>query len=465
MSEGSLLGVVGSATKQTKSALAVLTVWLGFAFGAMASPPDVSGRPLSLEECTRVALGNNPQIDASRQGVVSAQAGVTRARSSYYPQLSLSVVEGLTSGRSAGALGGAAGSAASNTTEELGLDLGVTLWRSGRNDNVAESRSSLEAAKMSHENTMQALVEQVAIDYYGALASQELVSVAQAGVEASEQHLREVQRRIDLGDAAEVDIFTAEDDLAQARLSLIDARSGVRSALAQLKAAMGVPYGTDLQIAAAPTATEEHLPSLQQAVDSALQMRPDVLASRANVQARRYALKQAKTERGPTLEVSGQHSIGYTEWDDRDCSWNVLASVSWPIFDGKATKADEVSARATLRAAEADLKQLGNELARSIEDALTEVERTRERIEATGKSVAAADARQRAAEAKYRRGVGILLEVTDARAALTNATAGQVRARFDHQVALVALQRAMGTLALPGVEAAPAGESHDDRDK
>jgi outer membrane protein len=466
MSEVNTVSPMAGLARRTSWVSLALCACLLLTFAQDAPAQEQPQQALSLGECIRVALESNPQMDASRQSVVSARAGVTRTRSSYYPQLSLSVVEGLMGGQSSSGVGGrASGFERSDTAESLDLDLGMTLWRSGRKDYVAESRSSLEAAEMSHVNTMQALAEQVAIDYYGVLASRELVAVAQAGVEASEQHLHEVQTRIDLGDAAEVDIFTAEDDLAQAQLDLIDARSGVRSAVAQLKATMGVPYAADLQIAAAPMTVREDLPSLQQAVDTALEMRPDVLASRATVQARRYGLKQAKIERGPTLEVGGQHSLGYAGWEDRDPSWNVLASVSWPIFDGEATKADETSARAALRVAEADLRQLGNRLARDIENALIEVERTRERIAATGKSLAAADARHRAAQTKYRRDVGILLEVTDARAALTNAAANEVRARFDHQVAVVALQRATGTLPMPGAEAAQAGERDDDRDQ
>jgi len=47
-----------------------------------------------------------------------------------------------------------------------------------------------------------------------------------------------------------------------------------------------------------------------------------------------------------------------------------------------------------------------------------------------------------------------LLEVTDARQALTSAEADAVRARFSYQVGRIALQRAMGVLPLPTGEAA-----------
>ena len=424
----------------------LLVVWAG-----PASAQEQRPQPLSLTECVLVALQNNPEIVSSQQGIIGARAGVTRARSSYYPQLSLNASEGVTSG-------GISAPRGSDWRNELGLGLNMTLWRSGRSANVAESRVELEVAELSHLNTMQALAERVATDYYAVLASQELVAVADAGVESAEEHLQDVKTRIRLGAAAEVDIFAVEDDLARAELDIIDARSGVRSALARLKFGMGVAYTTDLEIAPVPMVVAEGLPSLPEAVNSAMAKRPDVLASRGTIQARQYAFEQAGTRRGPTVELGGQYGQSYTDWAANEDSWNVLATASWPLFDGQATQADETSARVGVQRSRAALQLLLNQVALEVENALVEIDRTTERMKASEKSVAAARARLRAAEARYRQGVGILLEVTDARAAVTSAAASQVRVRFDYQVALVALQRATGMLSLPG---SALGESND----
>ncbi len=451
MNRITVVSQTGCTTKCTVAILMTLVSCLLVVWAGPASAQEQKPQPLSLTECILVALHNNPEIVSSQQGVIGAQAGLTRARSSYSPQLSLSASEGMTSG-------GIAAPRGSDWRNELGLGLSMTLWRSGRSANVAESRSELEVAKLSHIDTMQALAERVATDYYAVLASQELVAVADAGVEAAQQHMHDVKTRIEFGAAAEVDIFATEDDLARAELDLIDARSGVRSALARLKFTMGVVYTTDLQIAPAPMGVAEALPSLSEAVNSAMDKRLDVRASRGTMRARQYALEQAETRRGPTLELGGQYGQSYTDWEANEDSWNVLATFSWPLFDGQATQADQTSARASVRRSEAALQLLLNQVALEVENVLVEIDRTTERMEASEKSVAAAQARLRAAEARYRQGVGILLEVTDARAALTSAAASQVRARFDYQVALVVLQRATGTLSLPG--SAP-GESND----
>jgi len=411
---------------------------------------DAPQKPLSLRDCIDIALRKNPQIISSAQGIATARAGLTRARSTYYPQLSLSATGGVASGvSSALSTGAAVSSGGSETREDLDLSAHLTLWQRGRQEGVAESRASLQAAEHSHASTVQSLVNQVARDYYGVLAARQLIGVAEAGVQSAQGHLEQVKARVAVGAVADVDVFPAEDDLARAQLDLIDARSTLRSAFAQLKNSMGLTPESVFEISEEPLPEEKPIPSLEEAVQTGLEKRPEVLAGRASVGANRYALAQARIRRGPIPELGAEYAQGYTRWEARDPSWNVLLGLSWPLFDGYATKADVVAAQASVRRSDADLQQSINQVGLEVENALVEVQRTRERLDGTAKSVAAAEARLAAAEGKYRQGVGILLEVIDARVAVTNARASRVRARYDYQTALVVLQRAMGTLAAP----------------
>ena len=431
---------------------------------SLAAPPPcsaadaTSAKPLSLRECIALALSNNPQIVSSAQGIVTAGAGVTRARSSYYPQLSLSATGGVTSGSSSGiSAGGGLSSGGSQTREDVDLTAGLTLWRAGRSENVAQSKASLQASRHSHSSTIQSLINQVARDYYGVLAATQLLGVAEAGVGSAQGHLDQVKTRVLLGAAAEVEVFTAESDLTQAQLDLIDARSGQRTTLAQLKNDMGLAQDAALDIADEPLPEAKPVPALSEAVRVALETRPDLLASRASADGSRYALAQAKIQRGPVPEVAAQLDQGYSKWEARDPAWSVLLGISWPLFDGYAKKADVQAAQAGVTRSDADLQQTINQVGLDIENTLVEVERTRERLQGTAKSVQAAEARLAAAEGKYKQGVGILLEVIDARVAVTNARASRVRARYDYQTALVALQRAMGTLTPAGIPSATLG--------
>ncbi len=429
---------------------AALAFGLGLCLLALSGPAALAQQeeakpapaPLTLQDCLRIAFQNSPKVVGARLALVSARAQLTRSKSSYYPQLAMGATQGSTGS-------GDWSDERSDWQNTANLSLNMTLWQSGRSESVRQSEWQLQASEVSQVDTLQGLVQQVTVDYYKVLAAKQLVGVAEAGYESAQQHLKEVQTLIKYGKTAEVDIYAAEADMARAEVDLINARSGVQSALAGLKFTLGVPYTTELDAAPAEEAPAEALPSLEDAIDLAMRKRPDVQNDRINLETRKLSLRQANIRRGPTLDLGGRFGQPYSDWEAGNHSWSVLASLSWPLLDGGSLRAEVTSAQASLERAQADHVQLVNQVALEIRNALIEIQRTTESLKATEKSLAAAQARLRAAEAKYGRGVGILLEVTDARASLTSAAASLVRGDFDHRVALVALQRAMGVLALP----------------
>jgi len=432
-------------------ALALVTFALGMpaaraSDGAAASHPAEG--PLSLEQCLLIALERSPQLVSSRQDVVGAGASLTRARSPYYPQLSLVAEERIGSG------GFGTGEAEdTERTERLEVAASQTLWERGLKERVDESEAQLAAAEWGYASAVQSLLEQVASDYYGVLAADRLVEVQEAGVDSAGRHLREVQARIEVGVSAEVDEFTAQDDLARAELALVDARRNARVARARLKTTMGVSPTRTFELVEPPAPAAPALPTLQEALTTAEQNRPDVLRATAAVAAAGSALAQAQIRRGPVTGISATYDWGYDDWERRDPSWDAALRLSWPLLDGHATEADVRASQAALNRSQAQLQGVLNETGFEIESVLAEVQRSKERVRATAASVAAARARLRATEGRYQQGVAILLEVTDARAALTDALASEVEAQYDYRTALVALERALGTLSPPDAPA------------
>lgn len=420
--------------KLTLRSVTVFCLW------AVCAAVFAQDQPQTLDDLVRLALTRSPQLVASEQNVVSAAASVRQARSSYAPQLTLT--------GTAGTSGGSAGGTAQDTNA-AGLNLGLTFWRSGREASVTQSRASARAAVSTHADRRLTVAELIADDYYAVLAATELVGVAKAGVELAEQTREQVRRQIAAGTVAAVELHTAEDDLAQAKLSLIDARSTVQTALAALKADLGLPYTTALPLAPALMGTEYTAPELAAAVDTALAMRPDLVAQRAVIDARQAAVRVAKAARGPVVEVAGQAGAAYAEDTHDSTSWRLTAGLTWPLADGGYTAAGQTIAERNLLASRADLQTLVDQAAFEVQSALIDLQRAGERIKASEEAVTAATARLHGAEVKYAEGLGILLEVTDARRTLTSTQAELVRARYDYQVAQIALQRAQGTLPLP----------------
>jgi outer membrane protein TolC len=108
-----------------------------------------------------------------------------------------------------------------------------------------------------------------------------------------------------------------------------------------------------------------------------------------------------------------------------------------------------VTARANLATLQAQEQQTANQVALDVETAQLDLDTARKSVATAEKAVTSAQAQLSAAEGKYQRGVGIFVEVLDAQRTLAQARTNQVQAQYDYQTALVALQHAMGQLALP----------------
>ena len=421
-------------------------------------PAASQGPKWTLDDCVRVALQHNPTVAIAAASVESSRASREGARSVLYPQATLDASTGLgPSTSSTGTGGGTTG--ATNSTQVGTVALGVdwSLWQTGRHATLAQSREDLDAATLDQLATLQSLVQQVIVDYYAVLASRELIGVAQDGVAAAQEHVHDVETRIRLGKTAEVDIYAVKSDLATAQLDLIDATSGERTAVAQLRNVLGLDHTTEFDIATTPLDTETAGPPFDQALALARANRPDLASSQAAIRSRGYALDVAHDVRGPNVTVGSQFTYDPSRSRRNAARWSLSARLSWPLFDGHATAADEDRARASLKQAQASARQLDLQIALDVEQTLIELERTTERIKASTEALAAADARLRAARTRYTQVGGALLELTDARAAYTSAAADLVRARFDRQVALVGVRQATGTLPVPTVPSEPEG--------
>lgn len=399
---------------------------------------------LTLEDCSRLALARNPGLLSSEQDVVSAGASLMRARSSYSPQLSLDALGSVQHNGS-----GVSGASGTESTQQVELDLSQMLWQSGRREQVGESRSRLTAAKYGYAEAVQSLLQQVASDYYGVLASDRLITVQEEGVASAASHLDQVQARISAGATAAVEVYTAQDDLAQAELALVDARRNAAVARAQLKTIMGVGPLASLHLAEPPPLATQALPTLEEALPTAQQHRPDLRRATSLTEAAQLALQQARINRGPVTGINANYHWGYLNWESQDPSWLASLSLSLPLFDGGATRAEVVAAQAALVSAQAQWQSLTNQAGLEVERALAEAQRAQVRLGATATAVTAAAARLHAAEGKYQQGVGTLLEVTDARVSLTTARTSQVQAEYDYRASLVVLAQALGTLAPP----------------
>lgn len=431
--------------------LALLLAALTLALPVTAAEfPD---RPLTLEDCLLLARACNPSLILAQQDVVRAQAGLQRALSSYTPDVSLVLVRGRSGGTifvdtAAGAIPIGTG----GERREADVVLTQRVWELGRREAVQGARHTLGASQAGAQSASQDLALTVSQRFYGALAAERLVTVAEATLAAARDQEKLVKARAEVGEGAPVDIAPAEANVSEAEFSLLQAKNQAALAKAQLKRDMGLPPTYDLRLAPPEVKDGAALQtSLEEDLARAFQCRPELISLRHSIAASQQQLRVANLVEHGTVAVSAQYDRGVAGPGD-ETSWTAFLSASAFLFDGGARAADTAAARANLCTLQAQEQELLNTIGLEVESARLDVATARHSIQSAEKTVTSAEAQLAAAEGKYQAGVGIFVEILDAQQTLARARTNLVRAHYDLQTALVALRKATGDLTL---EAAP----------
>jgi len=181
---------------------------------------------------------------------------------------------------------------------------------------------------------------------------------------------------------------------------------------------------------------------------AALAQRPDVLARELDVVAASADVAQADAARLPRVSLGG--SIGVARFETgqgtlNGTTWSIgPVSVSLPIFDAGARRANAVAARARYDEAASQYAATLRGAIRDVESALLSLQGTADR--SADARVAAEDfeAAVRATDARYRSGFGTLFELEEARRNALVARNTLIDLRRERVAAWIALYRALG---------------------
>ena len=420
-------------------------------------PSPVAGRILSLKEAIDIALENQPSIQARLGDYAAARQRVDQAFSGLLPQIGGSWTAArdqiASIHRSRGKLGGIAFNDW-RTTSESRATLSQLLWDFGKtvaatDKEKANAESSKEDVEVDRNDTVLLVKE----SYFNLLFGKRLVAVNQEAVVRAELNLRSAKGFFEVGTRPKFDVTRAEVDLANAQLTLIQARNAVRLARVALNTAMGISIGS-------PTEVEDILSYEAFPVDEsrllpeALQRRPEYRQIKVKVEAAEASVRQTFRDFFPDVKGNAKYGFdraeaevkpgGQTLTADFVEVWELGVTLNWSIFDGGNKIAKYKEAKASLEAAQSRVRVQELAIWKEVEQAHLNVIESEERIQAAKKAVEAARENFRLAQGRFDAGVGTIIELTDAQLALTQALSTEAQALTDYRIGVSRLERALG---------------------
>ena len=402
---------------------------------------------LTLKKAVELALSNHPSLRVASGTQAVNEALVGQVQSGFYPQVQAQ--SGYQRG-TANATRNFTGAPFPRSTRgdtfgyyQNSVTLNQLLYDFGTiKSQVDTAQFNLQAANSDAETTLQTVVVNVQQAYFSLQQAQRLVTVSEEALMQFKKHLDLANGRFKAGVAPKIDVTTAEVDLSNAQLNLITARNNARVARVTLNNAMGLKT-SDAYRVEEPTPTLHDQIVLEEAVELAMRLRPEMISQLAQEQAAEASIKAAQGNFFPTVTSSANYSYSATDFP-LVYNWNVAGTVNIPIFSGFLTKQQVAQARASLLKTKAGGDVLRQNILLEVNQAVLNLEAANERLQVTAVTVTQAKERLALVEGRYKAGLSNAIEVTDAEVALVNAQVNDVVAMSNFQAAKAQLDRATG---------------------
>lgn len=394
-----------------------------------------------LDALIERALQANPSLQQAGASLRRARALVAVQAAGLSPQLNAD----------ASAQRSKSGNLPAGNSYAVGVD---ASWEA---DLFGAQRSGVEAARADERaaaadlgDAQVSLAAEVALAYQQWAGTRARLAVARENLAAQEETLQITAWRTQAGLASSLQLEQARTATEQTRSQI----PALQSALAQSAHALAVLTGrapgqlpelqdsTAMQAPAAAQARTATIPA------DTLRQRPDLRRAEAQVQAAAARAQQAQAERLPSLRLAGNIGLSALTLGALGSSGStaaaLLASVSAPIFDGGARRAQGDAQDAALDAARAAWHAAVLTALRDVEDTLVALRSAQERRGTLERAAESASQAALLARDRYRSGLIDFQVVLDTQRTLLAAQDNLVGAQTDLAQTQVRLIKALG---------------------
>jgi outer membrane protein len=404
-------------------------------------------RTYSLAELIDLAEAHNPETRVAWENARAQAAALGVARSELYPTIAavalaqVSRAEILIESRFF---------RQTIETFEAGLDLNYLIFDfGGRSGRIAAAGADLLAANFAFNDTHRKIIYQVAEAYYRLLNASGQQDAARASLTNAQTVQQAAEDRLKQGLSTLPDVLEARSATAQAEYDLQAVLGAEEIAQGDLANATGAAATGSIRVQPI-----EQIPmpesisgTVDEAINRALQQRPDLMQQVAEIRSANARAKEARAAFYPTLNFSvrptAQALYGiqqtFPSAHTADLTGALSLSLNWTVFDAGARRNNLAQAEARVHAAEAQVSATRDQIADEIWTAYANLKTALRQRQAAVALVETAGQSYTAALESYNYGVRSLLDVTAAQRTLAQARSADVLARTQVLTALADL--------------------------
>lgn len=311
--------------------------------------------------------------------------------------------------------------------------------------NEARAEGHNENAERFTNKSRRDLVSLLAADMYlQVLASQARAASARAQRDTAQALHTQAQDLRQSGIVAGIDVLRAQVRLSAESQRVTAAENDSQKWKLQLARMIGLPLGQEFTVSDQfPDVSVPEI-TLQQALERAYMQRPDYLSALERVKAAEAERGAAVGEALPAVHASADYGkIGLSP-SSAIATYNLIGSVTVPIFQGGRAQGRILQADAELRNRRAEVENLRAEIYYDIRNAFLDMQATEEQLQTATQSRELANQQLTQSRDRFQAGVANNIEVIQAQEAVAMASEQFIDASYGFLMAKAMLAGSLG---------------------
>jgi len=312
------------------------------------------------------------------------------------------------------------------------------------------ARMGLDAARLNEALVRRDVIFEAKRVYFLLLRAEKLASVAAEAVAMLEAQTEVAVNYHEVGMAPLNDLLKTKVELANTRQDLVAAQNQLEDARTNYNLLLRRPI--DTPVAAADILA---IPRLERSLDQCLQAaekdRLEVAVADLEIQMRAKEVSLAGKDYFPMVQVQGNYYRQGTDWQvdggegvtDRSY-WEVQAQAKWDFWQWGRTGYGVAEKKSRLAEARLNRTELLDTIQQEVKQAWLKADESEKNIATVQSAIDQAREGFRISEALFKEQMATATDVLDARTQLSETMTRYYHALYDFQIALAALDRAMG---------------------
>ena len=423
---------------------------------AMAGALTINSQTLdvTLDECIRIALNDNPSIIVADMEIERVDYSKKETLSQLFPQVNFTANYSRTLAKQTMVMMDQTFKVGTDNSHSVGFTSSLpiivpALWKSIKlSDN--QILQNIENARSSRLS----LVNQVKNAYYALLLARDSKRVIESNHNTALLTADIFEKQYEIGVASEYDKTRARVAATTLEPSILDAENSITALKLQLKVLMGMDTSIDIE----PVETLDDFKWAMYEntlnVDTSLVNNTNVRQLDLQTDYLEQALKVQKMSWAPTL--SGTINYMWTSMSNgspfKNFNWNPYSqaglALSWNLFSGGQRYYKQKQAEIAVREMKWQRENLTRGLSSQVQTQLNAIKSNLKQIESNAASVALAEKSDNIIQQSFKLGVGTFLQIQDTQNALLGARLSYYQAIYNLLVSQSDLELLLGNAPL-----------------